>query len=100
MVAVHIILQVDSHRAQEEIQRLVNQHLSKLVVYLLNLTHDTVEWYHITGSTCGDKVGTNNLNIGERYNLVTVCSEAEDKVTLPHGVVASLLRGNLEITLN
>ena len=47
---------------------------------------------------CRDEVGTHNLHIGEGRNLIVVGTEAEDKMSLAHGVVATLLRGNLETT--
>ena len=98
MVALHIVLQVEAHRVEQKLKRLVEGHLRKFVVNLLDFAYNTIKRYHIARCTRCDEVGTHNLHIGEGRNLIVVGTETEDKMSLAHGVVATLLRGNLETT--
>ena len=98
VVTLHRVLEIHLHRLQQKSHRLVHSHLREFVVYLLDLTSDAVERYHIARSTRSDEVSLDNLYVGESREHVMIGAEAENKVTLTYGIIATLLRGDLEVT--
>ena len=67
MVAVHIVSQIEFHSLQQAHHRLVHSHLCKLVVYLLDLTNDAVEWYDVTSGARSDEDLAEGLNRLENF---------------------------------